>query len=248
MLVSEGLEPVEDLFLLRRELHRAELGQSSQRPLLWARLDITCRPVRENNDLGRPFREIVREPDLDSMVFLNRHLHLMSMHGQPSVATNTKIVAEEERATIPPAMRTRLVNPAVSAILALALVAALGCGERPAGSAEPGHTYTVRGQVTQLPDPRSPGSGLYVSHEPVDNYVGRSGEVEGMDSMNMPFLVAEGVSLDEIAPGDVIEFDLHVDWQADRSVEITRVRELPPGTKLDFRLARPDKQDNEKKE
>jgi Copper binding periplasmic protein CusF len=127
-------------------------------------------------------------------------------------------------------------------------MAALGCGERPAGTAERGHTYTVRGQVTQLPDPRSPGSGLYVSHEAVDNFVGRSGEVEGMNPMNMPFPVAEGVSLDGIAPRDVIEFDLHVDWQADRSVEITRIRELPPGTKLDFRLARPDKQDNEKKE
>lgn len=127
-------------------------------------------------------------------------------------------------------------------------MAAVGCGERKAETAERGHTYTVRGQVTQLPDPRSPGSSLYISHEAVDNFVGQSGAVEGMNSMNMPFLVAEGVSLEGIAPTDVVEFDLHVDWQAERSVEITRIRELPPGTRLDFRLARPDKQDNEKKE
>lgn len=145
-------------------------------------------------------------------------------------------------------MKTRLETPTrAAAALALVLVAALGCGERKTAPAERGHTYTVRGQVTQLPDPRSPGSGLYISHEAVDNFVGRNGEVEGMSSMNMPFLVADGVALDGVAPGDAIEFDLHVDWQADRSVEITRVRELPPGTRLDFRLARPDAHKTEKK-
>ena len=129
-------------------------------------------------------------------------------------------------------------------MLALALVAAIGCGERKAETAGRGHTYTVRGQVTQLPDPGSPGSSLYISHEAVDNFVGRSGEVEGMDPMNMPFPVADGVSLDGIAPRDVVEFDLHVDWEADRAVEITRIRELPADTQLQFRAAEPDKHKN----
>lgn len=119
-------------------------------------------------------------------------------------------------------------------VLAVLLLAA-GCAAK-GGS---GRDYTVRGQVRQLPDPATPGSGLYVSHEAIDEWVGRSGEVEGMDPMIMPFEVADGVSLEGIDVADVIEFTLHVDWEADTPVEITRIRELPKGTKLEFREARP---------
>lgn len=135
-------------------------------------------------------------------------------------------------------------SPAATLLAAFAILLSLaGCaGKEGSDSQGGGHTYTVRGQVTQLPDPASPGSGLYVSHEAIDNYVARSGEVEGMDPMNMPFPVADGVSLDGIQPTDVVEFDLHVDWQSEETpVEITRIRELPAGTKLDFRAAEPDK-------
>jgi hypothetical protein len=104
-----------------------------------------------------------------------------------------------------------------------------------------GRTYTTRGQVTQLPDPANPGSGLYLSHEAIDNFVDRDGKTVGMDPMNMPFPVAEGVSLAGIAPADLVEFDLYVDWQADTPVAITRIRKLPPDTKLVFNAARPDK-------
>lgn len=115
--------------------------------------------------------------------------------------------------------------------LLLCLLAAGCSGQRDEAS---GQHYTVRGQVKQLPDPRNPGSGLYVTHEAIDNWVGRSGEVEGMDSMTMPFPVDEDVSLDGIQPNDAVEFDLHVDWEADLPIEITGIRELPPGTRLVF--------------
>ncbi|HKV09386.1 MAG TPA: copper-binding protein [Thermoanaerobaculia bacterium] len=116
------------------------------------------------------------------------------------------------------------------------LLLAAGCTAQGGG---PGRDYTVRGQVRQLPDPATPGSGLYLSHEAIDDWVGRSGEVEGMDPMTMPFEVADGVSLEGIQVADVIEFTLHVDWKADVPVEITRIRELPVGTKLVFREAKP---------
>lgn len=141
-------------------------------------------------------------------------------------------------------------SPSAPLLAALAILLSLtGCageeGDGPAGGS--GHTYTVRGQVTQLPDPASPGSGIYISHEAIDDYVNRSGEVEGMDPMNMPFPVASGVPLAGIQPGDIVEFELHVDWQSEeRPVEITRIRELPPGTKLVFRAAEPDKTKNQK--
>jgi hypothetical protein len=133
------------------------------------------------------------------------------------------------------------------AILAILLFLSGCAGKEEGGSEGSGRTYTVRGQVTQLPDPASPGSGLYISHEAIDDYVGRSGEVEGMDPMNMPFPVGAGVSMEGIQPGDVVEFDLHVDWQSEETpVKITRIRELPAGTRLDFRAAEPDKTKNQK--
>lgn len=115
------------------------------------------------------------------------------------------------------------------------LLLAAGCVEK-GGS---GRDYTVRGQVRQLPDPATPGSGLYIGHEAIDEWAGRSGEVEGMDPMVMPFEVADGVSLEGIEVADVIEFTLHVDWEAEVPVEITRIRELPRDTKLDYREAKP---------
>jgi|GEM_PF-1324873 len=118
-------------------------------------------------------------------------------------------------------------------LLACAAAVLAGCG-RPAS----GHNYVVRAQVVDLP---SPGNGnlLQLHHEPIDNFVTRDGQTEGMDSMTMPFLVADNVSLRDIHPGDKIEVILHVDWKTERSVQITGLRKLDPGLRLDFRAARP---------
>lgn len=143
----------------------------------------------------------------------------------------------------PPAMGAR--ERAFFPILFLLAVASLaGCS----GREEPGRTYTVRGQVTQLPDPNNPGTGLYVNHEAIDDFVTRDGEMTGMDPMTMSFLVDGEVSLEGIRPGDVVEFKLHVDWGADTEVEIVELRELPPGTRLEFRAARPPKTETNGKE
>jgi hypothetical protein len=115
----------------------------------------------------------------------------------------------------------------------LAILLTAGCGRK-----ERGHNYVVRGQVVELPSPAN-GNLLLLHHEAVDDYVTRDGKVEGMDSMTMPFLIAKTVPLREIQAGDKIEVILHVDWQADRAVEITGLRKLPPDMKLDFRRARP---------
>jgi Cu/Ag efflux protein CusF len=105
-----------------------------------------------------------------------------------------------------------------------------------------GRTYTTRGQVVQLPDPANPGTGLTLNHEAVDQFVDRQGELVGMDPMSMPFPVAKDVPLEGIQVGDVVEFKLHVDWDAEPAAEIVEVRELPAGTKLDFRAAKPQKE------
>jgi hypothetical protein len=120
----------------------------------------------------------------------------------------------------------------------LAVLSLAGCS----GGKESGRTYTVRGQVTQLPDPGNPGTGLYLNHEAVDDFVSRDGEMVGMDPMTMSFPVDEEVPLEGIGVGDVVEFKLHVDWGAETEVEIVGIRELPPGTKLVYRAAQPKKE------
>jgi Cu/Ag efflux protein CusF len=112
---------------------------------------------------------------------------------------------------------------------------AAGCSGR-SGTRNTGHTYTVRALVEELPGPTN---GLNLTHEAIDDWRGRSGEVTGMSTMTMPFPLADGVSLAGIERGDVVEIQLHVDWEQDLAVQITALRELPRGTRLDFREANP---------
>lgn len=123
----------------------------------------------------------------------------------------------------------------------LAVLSLAGCSGS-SGGEESGRTYTVRGQVTQLPDPGNPGTGLYLNHEAIDDFVSRDGEVVGMDPMTMSFPVDQEVSLEGIGVGDVVEVKLHVDWAEAGIAEIVEIRELPPGTKLVYRAAQPKKE------
>jgi Cu/Ag efflux protein CusF len=137
----------------------------------------------------------------------------------------------------PSAVRGTILRPFL--LFTLLPLLAAGCAGKTEEKAS-GNTYTVKGRVRQVP---AQGSGeFYLEHEPIDNYVARSGKVEGMDSMTMPFPVGKDVSLEGIQPEDIVEVQLHVDWDAeDRPVEITAIRELPPDTKLNFGYAKPPK-------
>jgi hypothetical protein len=122
-----------------------------------------------------------------------------------------------------------------AAILLLAAFAA--CSPEP----ERGHKYTVRGRVTQLPSVHDPGA-LYLEHEAIDGWVDREGKVVGMYPMTMPFPFAKSISLDGIAVNDIVEATVRVDWEAEaRQVEIVELRELPAGTKLEFRAPDPSR-------
>ena len=118
---------------------------------------------------------------------------------------------------------------------AAVLLLAAGCGQEPRQR----RAYSVRAQVVKAPDPANPAAELYLYHEAIDEWMSRDGKVDGMDPMAMPFPVAKGVSLDNVQANDKVEVTLSVDWDAETPVEITRVRELPPDTKLVFRAAKP---------
>lgn len=134
----------------------------------------------------------------------------------------------------PAAMNARLSLLLFATVLLFVLTGCSGGGE----AGKNAKVYTVRGQVEKLPE----GEGtplLSLRHEAIDDYTSRDGRVMGMDAMSMPFVVGDGASLEGVAVGDVIEFKLRVDWEAEEPIEITEIRELPPGTRLSFREATP---------
>ena len=122
---------------------------------------------------------------------------------------------------------------AALAFLPLALLAACS------GPAVPPKDYALRGVVRQLPDPKDPATALYLHHEAVAGFVDRDGKATEMESMTMPFDLAEGVSLAGVAVGDPVQATLHVDWSAARPARITQLAELPPGTRIELGAARP---------
>jgi Copper binding periplasmic protein CusF len=130
----------------------------------------------------------------------------------------------------------QLLRPAVvasCALLAVLPIATASCRQHAGG-----HLYAGRGRVAQLPGPQ--GSRLlYLQHEPIDDFRDRQGKIVGMDSMTMPFPLADGVSLAGVRAGDPVAFELRVDWTAETEVEITSLRKLPAGTRLVFGQAHP---------
>ena len=118
-------------------------------------------------------------------------------------------------------------------VLVLAIAAAgatLACGEPELPAADA--SYEVRGQVIDVP--REACDNLTVHHEAIAEFRDRDGKPSEMESMSMPFLVAPGVSLAGIAPGDKVEMTFEVRWQGDVPLRVTALRELPEATALDL--------------
>lgn len=115
----------------------------------------------------------------------------------------------------------------------LALLLPVACS-KPAG---PVQSYPVRAEVIQLPD--GPNGDLLIRHEAIDGFVDRDGKAVGMDPMSMPFPVAEGLSLADLKPGDIVRCTVEVDWKQRSPAKISAIEKLPAGTQLTFREARP---------
>ena len=114
------------------------------------------------------------------------------------------------------------------------LLTAIACGGRPAPES-PGDeltTYSVRGLVRTAPTPER--ALILVYHEAIPEFADANGNVVGMDSMTMPFDLAEGVKTQGIKAGDKIRFDLEVDWSLRVPGRVTAVEQLPPETELEL--------------
>lgn len=119
-------------------------------------------------------------------------------------------------------------HPAIAAAVLLALAGCAGCAEREDRAVVSGRNYRLRGVVVALPGAGD--ASLTLSHEALPDFVDSRGELVGMDAMTMPFPLGRDVALEGVEVGDQVECTLHVDWEAERPVEVTVVRELPAGS------------------
>ncbi len=126
-------------------------------------------------------------------------------------------------------------HPARSPIcILLLLVAASACTDKPAA---PPESYRVRAQVRQVPAPDAARGEILVRHEAIPSFKNEGGEIVGMDSMSMPFPLADVGLAAGLAAGDRIEMGFEVSWHGGNPLKVTAIEKLPAGTRLAFEPA-----------
>ena len=131
-------------------------------------------------------------------------------------------------------------NPSGARVLvaAWALAALLSSCADPqvASDASEPHSYTLRGRIAEMPT--APGGQIQLEHEAIHDLVDARGRVVGMDAMLMFFSLAEGAGAG-FEVGQIVEFDLEIDWQREQLAIVTRLESLPDDTRLVFGAAQP---------
>ena len=124
----------------------------------------------------------------------------------------------------------------VALTLAAALLAACTDAEVASGPETGPRTYTLKGRIIEMP--AAPGGEIQLEHEAIHGLVDSRGETVGMDAMMMFFSLAEDAGVGFEA-GNIVEFDLEVDWKREPLAIVTRLERLPDDTRLVFEAARP---------
>jgi hypothetical protein len=105
--------------------------------------------------------------------------------------------------------------------------------------ATPGEaSYTTRGRIEGMPQAQfRPGGVIYLQlhHEMIPEFVGPTGEVEGMKEMIMDFpTIAPGVSWEGLKVGDPVELTFEVRWKSEPRFILTRLVRLPDDVQLNL--------------
>ena len=131
-------------------------------------------------------------------------------------------------------MRFPWLRPSYSRLVAALIVLSLGaCGGSSSESTESA-SYTTRGIVRQLGD--GPSQELFIHHEAIPSFVNIDGEVQGMDSMAMPFPVDEAALPGDLQVGDKVSFEFEVNWTGSPPMRLLSLEKLPPETLLAFEM------------
>jgi hypothetical protein len=118
-------------------------------------------------------------------------------------------------------------------LLLFASLLLCACEDRKPPLPPPDQTYTLRADVTALPNP--PKQALRLHHEAIPNFVGHDGKVEAMDEMEMEFpFLSPAAKLDGIAVNDMVEAVMEIRWKAEQVFLLTSIRKLPADTKLNL--------------
>jgi len=90
--------------------------------------------------------------------------------------------------------------------------------------------YRTRGQVTGVSG-EGDDARAEIHHERIDTFKDRDGKPSPMDSMEMNFAFAKGLS-PKLAQGDKISFEFDVLWSSGSPLVITKLEPLPADTLL----------------
>lgn len=101
----------------------------------------------------------------------------------------------------------------------------------------PSAVYTVRGEVTALPEKGKPQTELMIKHEAIDDFKNKDGKVVGMNSMIMDFPPEKGLDVTVLKVGDKVEVEFAVWWSQSPPWLATKITKLPAETKLEYRRA-----------
>jgi len=101
----------------------------------------------------------------------------------------------------------------------------------------PSAVYTVRGEVTALPEKGKPQTELMIKHEAIDDFKNKDGKVVGMNSMIMDFPPEKGLDVTVLKVGDKVEVEFAVWWSQSPPWLATKITKLPADTKLEYRRA-----------
>lgn len=142
--------------------------------------------------------------------------------------------------------RPLMLSRALAPLLAIACaLASTGC--RDTASEPPERRtarYDVRAEILALPAPGDPVPEIQARHEAIPDFRANILQPpEGMRAMVMPFPVADGLSLDGLAPGAKVTLTFEVEYDPDSGMILgyraIAIEPLDPATALEFAAPAP---------
>ncbi len=115
--------------------------------------------------------------------------------------------------------------------LLLLFTVATACEKEPE---VPPEIYQVRALVRHLPEPDEARPEILVRHEAIPSFKNADGEVVGMETMSMPFPLADTGLIADLEAGDRVELTFEVSWHGGNPLKVTAIEKLPEGTQLAF--------------